>query len=114
MVNYKIGDLVETKRGDKVVLIDFIEDNKKVIGFNLSKMHPDKLDINEIKKKVNNPNCKIIIEKVNIENEEETEETEEIEEIEETEEIEKTEETENNMKKALEELLTSIFDEFFK
>lgn len=108
METYKMGDLIKTKRGDKAVIIDILEDNEKAIVFNLSKMHPDKINIKDIKEKVVDPDCKIVIEKVQIKNDEdsETDTKEEIKEAQETkEELLDTLKTQNNF---LRDLISSV------
>lgn len=63
MNKYKIGDMVELKKGDRAIIVDF--ENDEAIIFNLSKMHPGKIKVKDIQKKVCEPNCKVVVEKVN-------------------------------------------------
>lgn len=63
MNKYKVGDMVEIKKGDRAIIVDF--ENDEAIIFNLSKMHPGKIKVKDIQKKISEPNCKIVVEKVN-------------------------------------------------
>lgn len=63
MNKYKVGDMVEIKKGDRAIIVDF--ENDEAIIFNLSKMHPGKIKVKDIKEKVCEPNCKVVVEKVN-------------------------------------------------
>lgn len=67
MNKYKVGDMVEIKKGDRAIIVDF--ENDEAIIFNLSKMHPGKIEVKDIKKKVCEPNCKVVVEKVNVKEE---------------------------------------------
>lgn len=62
MNKYKVGDMVEIKKGDRAIIVDF--ENDEAIIFNLSKMHPGKIKVKDIQKKVCEPNCKVVVEKV--------------------------------------------------
>lgn len=63
MNKYKVGDMVEIKKGDRAIIVDF--ENDEAIIFNLSKMHPGKIKVKDIQKTISEPNCKIVVEKVN-------------------------------------------------
>jgi len=80
MEKYEIGDIIKTKAGDKCIIVD-IEKNKAMV-FNMSKMHPDKIKLNEIEEKMDEPNCTTVVingKKVKDTNENNTEKEDEIE-----------------------------------
>lgn len=79
MNKYKVGDMVEIKKGDRAIIVDF--ENDEAIIFNLSKMHPGKIKVKEIKKKVCEPNCKVVVEKVNSKETDENPEEQDLEDL---------------------------------
>ena len=74
MKKYEMGNIVETKEGDKCILIDITKDEALV--FNLSKLHPDTIKLDNIEKKLKESNCTVVIEKKHKDEDEETEQTE--------------------------------------
>lgn len=79
MENLKIGKIVKTKKGDTCVVVDILDD--EAIIFNITKMHPDKIKIKEIKEIIGEANCTTMVvdgKKVTVKKgcSEETEETE--------------------------------------
>lgn len=69
MEKYKNGDLVKTNKRDKVVILDISKNENKALIFNLSQMHPDIIKIKDIKEKIDDSNCKVIVNKVKISDE---------------------------------------------
>ena len=112
MEKYKMGDMIKTKKGDRAIIVDIIEDDEKAIIFNLSKMHPGKIKIEDIKEKVNDPNCKVIVERIGINKntKNESEDDEEIDEDEETIEtlIEELEEEKEKHQETKDELIITL------
>jgi ribosomal protein L14E/L6E/L27E len=72
MENLKIGKIVKTKKGDACVVVDILDD--EAIIFNITKMHPDKIKIKEIKEIIGEANCTTMVvdgKKVTVKNHEE-------------------------------------------
>ena len=72
MENLKIGKIVKTKKGDACVVVDILDD--EAIIFNITKMHPDKIKIKEIKEIIGEANCSTMVvdgKKVTVKNHEE-------------------------------------------
>lgn len=61
MKKYQIGNVIKTKTGDKCIILDFIDG--KILVFNMSEMHPDKIQENDIAEKIqeSNSNTTIVI-----------------------------------------------------
>ena len=64
MEKYKTGDVVKTKKGNKAIIVEIGKDHKEALIFDLTEMHPGKIKIADIKEKIDDPNCKVVIEKV--------------------------------------------------
>lgn len=62
MEKYKAGDIIRVKKGDKSVIIDI--QNDEALIFNITRRHPEKIKLSEIKEKINDPNCNVVIEKI--------------------------------------------------
>lgn len=79
MKKYKSGDIVKTKNGDKCIIVDIMDDDAMI--FNLSKMEPDTIKINEIEKTVGKANCTtMIVNGKKVKSEDEEEKTEYVDE----------------------------------
>lgn len=107
MKKYQIGNVVETKDGDKCVIVD-IKDKEAVV-FSLSIMEPETIKLSEIKEKIADANCTTMIvngkKTVRKQNEEKfKEENEEINDKEQ-EETEESDEEDNNPTEMFGELI---------
>lgn len=72
MEKLKVGNIVKTKKGQTCVIVDILDD--EAIIFNITKMHPDKIKIKEIKEIIGEANCTTMVvdgKKVTVKNHEE-------------------------------------------
>ena len=98
MKKYKSGDIIKTKKGDKCIILDIADDEAMI--FNLSKVEPDTIKLNEIEKVVGKANHTTMIvngKKVKSDNDEEKEETTYVDE--------KTDEEDDDIEKKFGELI---------